>query len=264
MSGLVDVHAHLLPGIDDGPEEVEGSLEMARTAVAHGVSTMAATPHLRSDFPDVHVEEIAERCSELQSAIDAEGIPLRVVSGAEVSLVWALEASEEQLKMASYGQRGTDLLIETPTDASMLENLLFAIRAKGFRVTLAHPERSPEFHRAPDKLERLSEQGVLLQINGRALLTRRGPVGRLAERLVRDGVAHVIASDGHRAASWRPLTDLPAALEPLTELVGSERAQWMTAGVPAAILEGAALPPAPPVGVPPRRRRGLLGRLRSA
>lgn len=77
MSGLVDIHAHLLPGIDDGPDDLEGSLEMARMAVSKGVQTIAATPHLRSDFPKVHLEELAKRCDQLQRAIDAEGIPLR-------------------------------------------------------------------------------------------------------------------------------------------------------------------------------------------
>jgi protein-tyrosine phosphatase len=247
VSGLVDIHSHLLPGIDDGPDDLEGSLDMARIAVASGVTTMAATPHLRSDFPGVHVEEIGARCDELRKALDEERIPLRVVSGAEVSLVWALEASDEQLKLASYGQRGTDLLIETPMDVSMLENLLFAIRSKGFRVTLGHPERSREFQRAPERLERLAEQGVLLQLNGRALISRRSPPGRLADRLCRDGQAHVIASDGHRGSNWRPVTDLPKGVQALCALVGEERARWMSSGVPRVILSGTEIPAGPAV-----------------
>src|SRR5438270_3333357 len=231
---------------------------MARAAVESDVGTMVATPHLRTDFPDVHVEEIGRRCQEIQAVLEREQIPLRVVSGAEVSLVWALEASDEQLKLASFGQRGTDLLIETPFDVSMIEQLLFAITSKGFRVTLAHPERSYEFQSVPGRLERLSRQGVLLQINGGALMSRRGRPGRLAEQLCRDGLAHVIASDGHRSSRWRPVTDLPQGFNALRDLVGAERAQWMASHAPAAIVAGAELPPAP--SAQPARGPGRLFR----
>src|SRR5436305_1040382 len=70
MRGLVDIHTHLLPGIDDGPATLDESLEMARVAVASGIGTIAATPHLRSDFPDVYVEELASHCQVLQGAVD--------------------------------------------------------------------------------------------------------------------------------------------------------------------------------------------------
>jgi protein-tyrosine phosphatase len=260
VAGLVDIHTHLLPGVDDGPEDLDGSLEMARAAVAAGISTIAATPHLRSDFPGVRAEEIGPRCQELQAALDQRGIPLRVVPGAEVSLVWALEASDEQLKLASYGQRGSDLLIETPTEVSMIESLLTPLRSKGFRITLAHPERSHQFQRDPEKLEHLVHHGVLLQVNAAALLRRRGPPGALADHLCRAGIAHAVGSDGHRAKAWRPVTDLPAAAEPLAALVGVQRARWMMVSAPGAIAGGASLPHAPPLET--MTRRGWFDRLR--
>ena len=146
MSGYVDIHAHVLPGIDDGPRDLEGTLALARAAAAAGTATIAATPHLRPDFPDVDVHELAERCDDVRAAIARDGIPVTVVSGAEASLVWALEAGEEELRLASYGQLGRDLLIETPSGStSGLDALLYQLRAKGFRVTLAHPERSAGF-----------------------------------------------------------------------------------------------------------------------
>lgn len=260
VDGLVDIHAHLLPGIDDGPEDLAGSLDMARSAVACGVCRMAATPHLRSDFPGVHVEEIPRRVAEVQHEIDAVGIQLQVVSGAEVSLVWALEASEEQLRAASFGALGQDLLIETPDDVSMLEQLLYQVRVRGYRITLAHPERSSAFRRDAVPLIRLSEQGVLLQVNADALLAPpRSSTRRLAERLCLEGVAQVLASDGHRGQEWRPVSRLADAAEALSRLVGAERARWMAAEVPAGILAGEALPGAPEI----QRRGGLLARWRS-
>jgi protein-tyrosine phosphatase len=251
---LVDIHCHLLPGIDDGPPTLEESLDMARAAVAAGITTIAATPHLRSDFPGVRVEEIGERVAALQNELDDRQIPLTVISGAEVSLVWALEATDEELRLASYGQRGTDLLIETPSDVSRLEQLLFQVRGNGYRVTLAHPERSSEFRRDPAVLARLRDQGVLLQVNARPLTGRRGSNGRAIDALCRDGLVHAVASDGHRGAAWRPVTALADARESLSSLVGPGRAEWLVAEAPRAIIDGRPLPSEPPTRVTGRRR----------
>jgi protein-tyrosine phosphatase len=262
LDGYVDIHTHILPGIDDGPADMDGSIAMARAAVETGTSTMAATPHLRSDFPDVHVEELAMRTRRVQEALDREAIPLTVVPGAEVALVWAVDAKNEHLRLATYAQRGTDVLIESPSSGIFgLDRFLFELRGRGLRVTLGHPERCVDFHRNPDALRRLVAQGVLVQVNADALvgLRRRSAIRRFAEQLCGEGLARVLASDGHRASSWRPVTKLTEGLGALTELVGAERAQWMAADAPRAIVEGAPLPPEPPV-VSSTRRRWAFGR----
>ena len=263
MGAFVDIHAHLLPGIDDGPGDLEQSLEMARAAVESGISTIASTPHLRSDFPDVHVRELADRCQALRDTLDSAGIPLELASGAEVSLTWAIEASDEELKLASYGQRGTDLLIETPSvNAVGVDRFLYTLRAKGYRLTLGHPERSVDFQRDPAILHALVDQGVFLQVNADSLLGPGGGdrgVKRLARELLTGGIAHVIASDGHRGSRWRPVTRLPEAVQAAAELVGADRAEWMAKAAPAAIISGDDLPDAPPVTPPARQRRRLFG-----
>jgi protein-tyrosine phosphatase len=259
-AGLVDIHAHLLPGIDDGPETLAESLAMARAAGDAGIEAVVATPHLRADFPDVHVEELAERCRALREALGREGIVLRVVSGAEVSMEWALEAPEEQLRLASYDQRGTDLLIETPENVSLLDRMLVPLTNRGYRVTLAHPERAPAFQRNPERLQDLVAQGALLQVNAASVMGRwRNERGRLALALCRDGLAHALASDGHRARDWRPITDLAAAVEKLSAAVGVERADWLASAAPRAICQGAALPPVPALSEQ-AGRRGWFGR----
>lgn len=228
---------------------------MARAAADAGIEALAATPHLRADFPGVRVEEVAERCESLGLAIRNDNIPLRVIAGAETSLAWALEADDEHLKLASYQQRGTDLLIETPVGTvAGLDRLLYSVQSRGFRVTLAHPERCPQFHRDHGPLGGLAAQGVLLQVNADSLLVvhRRSPVRRLAERLCRDGIAHVLSSDGHRAASWRPVTRLVQGIEAASTLIGPERAAWMGQAAPAAIIEGRPLPDPPAITNAPR------------
>jgi protein-tyrosine phosphatase len=260
--GYVDVHAHALPGIDDGPSDTEGAIALLRAAAKAGVETLAVTPHLRSDFPNVHVDELDRRCRALREASMREGVPIRIVCGAEVSLVWALDASDEQLALATYGQRGTDLLIETPTfDVVGFENRLYQLRAKGLRVTLAHPERNVEFQRAPSRLAELVEDGVLMQVNAETLLptARRSDSHRLGRYLCAEGLAHVLASDAHRASGWRPVTCFATAAHIAAALVGPERAHWMTHGAPEAILAGTELPDAPEA-LNGRRRHRLLRR----
>jgi protein-tyrosine phosphatase len=258
VSDYVDIHAHVLPGIDDGPSNMEGTLALARAAVHAGTTTIVATPHVRSDFPDVRVDELADRCQEVRAALTRAEIPLRLVSGAEVSLSWALAADDEALRLASYGQRGTDLLIETPVSSAVgIDGLLYDLRARGYRITLAHPERNSSFAEHESLLRTLADKGTLLQINAEMLLGPAGRSGprRFARHLLSQGLVHVIASDGHRAARWRPVTDLGEAVKPATELTGSERTHWMLTAVPNAIIRGEPIPASPPVLAARRRWR---------
>jgi protein-tyrosine phosphatase len=256
MNRYVDIHAHVLYGIDDGPADRADAEAMLRTAARSGTATIAATPHLRSDFPDVQVEELAARADELRAWIADEGLEIELVNGGEVGLVWALDADDDSLRLASYGQLGSDLLIETPTTIVGIEALLYQVRTRGYRVTLAHPERSREFQRDPSVLEALVERGILLQVNADAVCgdARRSPTARLAQGLCTDGLAHALASDSHRAAEWRPVSVMPYAVAAAAELVGAQRAEWMAVDCPAAIVAGQPLPAPPPIVAPQRRR----------
>lgn len=259
---MIDLHSHLLPGIDDGPADLDGSVELARAAAAQGTRVLAATPHLRGDFPDVRPDELAGRCDEIRGAIRDAGIELEVVQGGEAGLMWAVHASEEELRAGSYGARGSDLLVESPygplTDT--FEQLMFSLTARGYRLLLAHPENNPTFQRDPQRLHDLVERGVLLQVTARSLIRpdrRKGPRA-LAEALVREGRVHVLASDAHSGGQLRPPT-LGVGVEAAAALVGEARARWMAEAAPAAILAGEELPEPPAVAA---HQRGLFSRFR--
>jgi protein-tyrosine phosphatase len=261
---VIDLHSHILPGIDDGPPNMAGSVALAAAAAKAGTTTMAATPHLRADFPDVHPGELAERCRSLAARLDEERVPITIVSGGEVDVHWSATASDEALRQASFGQRGRDLLVETPY-ASVgpdFEEMLDQLTRRGYRILLAHPERSLTFQTQPTRLEQLVERGVLLQVTTNAVAStdRHSRSRWLAQGLVEHGMAHVIASDAHRAHEWRPpaLTEAVASARHLAPL----RADWMVTDAPAAVLEGVPLPP-PPSRRWPRRataRRALWRR----
>ena len=240
---MIDLHAHVLYGIDDGPPHLDGSLELLRRAAANRTRIIAATPHLRADFPRVVVEQIGAACRALQQRVPPAW-NLQIVPGGEVDLLWAQEATDDQLRHASYNGRGTDLLVETPygplTDS--FERALFALADRGYRVLLAHPELNSSLQRAPERLEALVEGGVLLQITGASLLRAPGnsASAKLARRLVEHEIAHVIASDTHTGGAWRP-SEMLAAHRAARQLA-PHRASWMVTAAPAAILAGAPLP----------------------
>ncbi len=254
---MIDLHAHLLPGLDDGPATVEESVETARAIVAEGTRTLATTPHLRDDHPAVVASELAARTAALRTALGEAGVALDLVSGAEIDILRAREASPEELRLASYGGRGTHVLVETPYGPlpDGFEHLLFELTLAGLQILLAHPERNPSFQQHPGRLARLVERGVLVQVTAMALASsnRGSRSRRLGLSLVEEGLAHVIASDAHALAMGRPV-GLAAGVA-AAAAVAPARAEWMVTDAPAAILAGEDLPSPP--AEPRRLRRGL-------
>ncbi len=242
MTDLIDLHHHLLPGLDDGPATLAESLFAAEGAATDGVRVIAATPHLREDHPGVRPQELASRREELEVHLAEREIQVDVVSGGEVDLAWAQEASDEDLRLVSYGQQGSDLLLETPYGElpSTFEALLFGIQVRGYRILLAHPERNPTFRKDPDRLAALVARGVLVQVTAGALVgARRGsPSRRLALWLIERGLCHVIASDSHGPSGRRG--SLSGAAAEAERAIG-EAARQMVTAAPAAILAGEAV-----------------------
>jgi protein-tyrosine phosphatase len=257
---MIDLHTHILPGIDDGPADLSGSLELAAAAEVEGIDTLAATPHVRVDHPRVRPAELRSRTDAMNRALGAAGLDVTVVAGAEVDVLWAHRASPEELRQASFGQRGHDVLLETPYGElpPNFEEVLFELGLRGYRILLAHPERNPTFQRDPRRLAALVDGGILIQVTAFTLAepSRASRPRRLALDLVRDGLAHVIASDAHEAAGPRG-AGLRQGVE-AADRIAPLRGRWMVTEAPAAILAGEPLPSPP--GAAGRRRLRLRRR----
>lgn len=134
------------------------------------------------------------------------------------------------------------------------------LRARGYRVTLAHPERNGDFQRDDSPLRALVDQGVFVQVNADSLLgaASGSRTRRLGRHLCTEGLVHALASGGHRPGHWRPVTQLAEGAAAATDLFGPERTHWMAQAAPAAIIEGGELPEAPAIARR-QRRRGLFG-----
>jgi protein-tyrosine phosphatase len=252
---LIDLHCHILPGLDDGPSGSDESVAMARVALESGVGTIVATPHVRDDYP-YPLEEIPTRTAGLNAALQRAGLSCRVVAGAEVAMARAARIDDADLRELCLGDSHY-LLLESPYGPAddLLEELVFEVQLRGFRPVLAHPERSPSFQSNPERLRGLVERGVLCSLTGASIT---GGFGRrvrdFALRLVSDDLVHNVASDAHDARRRVP------TLRPAVDSVASEYAggdalgEWLVSDVPSAILEDHAPPERPSA-----RRRGVRG-----
>ena len=239
---MIDLHCHVLPGIDDGPPTIEDSVALARAAAAGGVQTIVATPHVSWDYPN-DAATIARLVDTVNERLTQEQIALQVVRGAEIAFTRIADTPESELAGLTLGG-GRWLLVEPPFTPSVigLENVIAGLRARGHEVVLAHPERCPAFHRDVDSLARLAASGVACSITAGSLVGRFGKeVRRFALMLVEAGLVHNVASDAHDARRRPP--GLAAELE---EAGLSAMRAWTTETVPSAILAGAPLPPRPP------------------
>lgn len=263
---MIDLHAHVLPGIDDGPADMEAALALVRAAAADGTRKIVATPHVSERYPN-DAAMIAAKVAELRAALARAGIAVEIVAGAEIALARLGDLGDDDLRALSLGG-GPALLVEPPLSdaAADFDGPIYDLLRRGHGVVLAHPERCPAFQREPARLTRLVAAGARTSLTASALVGRFGsPVERFARRLLRDGLVHDVASDGHDLAGRRlelatPLREAAPELPGLAELT-----PWLTDAVPAALLAGT--PPGPPparVAQEPAapRRRGLLARLR--
>ena len=262
LAPMVDLHAHLLPGIDDGPDSIVSSLALARAAVASGTRVMACTPHIDHTWgiDPTQVPGLVER---MRAELTDAGIQLEIVAGGEHAPTRAAELDDDALRSVALG-KGSWLLLESPRrdPGRLLETVIFDLRTRGFHVLLAHPERSPIFQHDYERLMALVRSGVCCSITGSALTGSFGGVPRkLALRMLADEIVHDVASDAHDAARRRP--DLGPARDVVGRVAGGgvNKARWMCDALPEAIVAGAALPQAPAADRP-RARQGLLARLR--
>jgi protein-tyrosine phosphatase len=256
---VIDLHAHILPGVDDGPASLEESVELARAAVDAGTRVLAATSHVSHMF-ETDPRVFPERLAAVREALGEAGIALEVVAGGELAPTRVPELDDEALSELSLGG-GPYLLLECPfsPEADNLEPLVHDLQHRGWRILLAHPERSGAFHRHPGRLARLVADGALVQLTAGALAGQFGQTARrFSVEALREGLVHVLASDAHDAIDRPPgvSAGLAAAERDLPGI--GARAEWLTEEVPAAILAGDEQPACPPL---PRRGGSLKARV---
>ena len=245
---MIDLHCHILPGLDDGSRDLEDSVAMARQAAADGIDVVAATPHIHPRHA-VLIHELAERVGQLNAELERRSVAVRIVTGGEVSEPMLDELDEADLRQVSLGGNGWILLEPRPGPLSdHLELAVDALTRRGFRSLVAHPER----HAGGDfreRLEALVDAGALIQVT--AALIADGPAAPVMLELAALGLVHVLASDAHSSHAGRPVK-LSHGLARLREIPPiAPYAEWTVGDGPAAILAGRdVMPPFAPVPEP--------------
>jgi protein-tyrosine phosphatase len=240
---VIDLHAHLLPGLDDGPASLAASVDMSER---HPTEPAAVHDGVRL----------------LAEALGAADVPLEVGPGAEIALPYLARLGDEELRMASLGGGGRWLLLEMPFQGwpLTLPQLLADLEIRGYGAIIAHPERAEAIQRAPDRMRDLVGRGALVQLTAGSFLGDHGPGARRAAlMLLAGGVAHFLASDAHSAGPWRP-PELEEGLQAAADGIDvhPQTLRWMVEDGPAAVLEGR--PVRPPRFTPRRRPKvGVAG-----
>jgi len=241
-AAVIDLHSHLLPGLDDGPPDLEAALEMARAMAESGVRVVCATPHVRDDFPTSpgSMERALER---LQAAVEEAGIAIEVRGGAEIALN-RLPGLDTGIR-ERFGLGGTPglLLLETPYDTlpADLPRVCKRLRDDGIVPVIAHPERNPTVQDEPTRLDDVVAAGAVVQVTAASFDGSLGrTTARCAHRLLELDLVHLIASDAH--APGLPECGMAEAAGTVG---GGELGVWLSEAVPAALLAGEELPPRP-------------------
>jgi protein-tyrosine phosphatase len=251
---MVDLHCHILPGLDDGPATIEESIAMAESAIADGITHVVATPHSSSRyfFDFWRVRRLRD---ELQARI---GDRLKIATGCDFHLnLENLESFRKDPRHYCINQR--DFLLVEFNEFSIppaMDQMLHEIQLAGVRPVITHPERNGILRAHPERLKKWVRRGCFAQVTGGAL-TGGFSAGSQEDALrwIGEGLIHFVASDAHNSRS-RPLR-LQPAYDAVVDRFGQEKARALFQDNPIAAFEGRELPHVPEVEdeLPPRRKR---------
>jgi protein-tyrosine phosphatase len=200
---MIDVHCHILPGVDDGAQSVEDSLEMARVAVGEGITAIVATPHHKNGRYENPRSMILNACEQLNNKLQEEGISLRILPGQEPALSGELIEDLENNTLVPLNDTQY-LFVELPSShvPRYTERMLFDLQLKGMIPVIVHPERNREIAENPELLYQLVNKGALAQVTAGSLTGRFGKkIKGLSHDLVYANLVHLVASDAHNVTS---------------------------------------------------------------
>ncbi len=248
---MIDIHCHILHGLDDGPRTLKESIEMCQVAFEDGIRTIVATPHTLNGVYQNPRAAILSRTRELVIAVKRHGVAslprvpihdlkdLNILPGADVHFSEKILDHLEEKKALTLGDGGKYLLVEFPSQGVpyRAEVALFELAAHGFTPIISHPERNLEFARRPQRYGEMIRSGCLGQVTAMSLTGGFGEkVKQLAEKMIRARWVHFIATDAHSLKERSPV--LSEGVRRAEKIVGREEAHKMVSDYPQAILEG--------------------------
>lgn len=258
----VDLHCHLLPGIDDGARDLAQSLAMARIAVADGIRTTVVTPHHLNGVYVNRATDIQAALVSLREALIAEGIALKVLPGCELHLVPELPEQLANGEAMTLANKGKAVLVELPVHTVPMgsEHILEQILSQGLTPIIAHPERNSQLRQDPEILAEWVAMGCLGQITAQSCTGQFGPQVRDSARdMVSRGLIHIIASDAHR--DRRRVPEISGGETAVHRWTNRQTAELLARVFPQRLAEGEAVDTGLLMDALPRRRLSWWRRL---
>jgi protein-tyrosine phosphatase len=258
---MIDIHCHILPGLDDGPEDMEEAIAMCRVAQADGIQTIVATPHSRNGVYMNSEQTILPVLGELEEHLKIAGVALNLRSGADIHI--HPETISFLRKNPHLVLGGRYFLLELPAQSipPFARDFIFEALLAGFIPIITHPERNSILQSHFKDLEEWVKAGVLVQITAMSLTGAFGSqVKECAFRMVRMGLVHLVATDAHSSRRRPPI--LSNAREVLETIVGPEQARALVKDVPERILRGETVETIPRWAVPVTKKSFLVRRIK--
>jgi protein-tyrosine phosphatase len=258
---MIDLHCHILHGIDDGPADIWESLDMAQQAVLDGIHTVVATPHSQNGMYVNSRRDIGRHVQEINRILKEFTIQLVVLPGAEEHIRPDMGQAMMPCNISTINDNGRYVLVEFPfmTIPHGAQEVLCRMKQMGLTPVLAHPERNVAIQKNIEILYPFVESGCLTQITAMSLTGDLGePAMVCAYRMVELRLAHVIASDAHSAGNRRP--ELSSAVEVAAHILESrQEAENMVIHTPQAIISGQAIHLQVPIK-PQKKKRWFFGK----
>jgi protein-tyrosine phosphatase len=259
---MVDIHAHIIPDVDDGAESLEDSIAMLRKSAASGVETIVATPHLLPGSYMVSADRRDEILLKLKKSVVEFNIPIDILPGRECYLTPEIFEFEKDLSRLTVNNSGKYILVELPfhDTPDYVYQIIFDFQMKGITPIIAHPERYHDVIYDPNFVRTFIEKDCLIQINIGSVLGKYGSeVKKASQILLENRMAHIVASDMHTSHS----TPLGSGSNVIAEIVGNEESRNLLYRRPKALIEGRLLAIPEPLDYRPKRNFwnlwGLLG-----
>ncbi|MFD3446624.1 tyrosine-protein phosphatase [Microbacteriaceae bacterium 4G12] len=201
---MIDLHCHIIPGVDDGAQTLEDSIAMAKSAASQGIHTIVATPHHQNGRFMNEKSTILQKIESLNEALKQEDIALTILPGQENRLFGNIVEDYQNGKIVTVNETNKYILIEFPSDhvPRYAEQLFYELQTQGLIPILVHPERNAELIQRPDILYKLVTKGALTQVTASSLTGHFGKnVKKFSLQLVEHNLTHVIASDAHNVTN---------------------------------------------------------------
>ncbi len=236
---MIDIHTHILPSIDDGPETIEESIENCKIAAKDGIKKIVATPHSREGVYESKSDKILKTVDVLNQKLKENQIDIEILPGSEVHIHEGMVENVESGEVLTINNSGKFILFELPFVfvPPGTDKFVFNLKSNGIVPIIAHAERISAFQKNPELVGQLVKIGALVQVNAPALTGRAGPIEKeCAELLLKNKWVHFIASDVHSLTGRPPI--LSKAVESAAKIVGEEEARALVCHNPEQIING--------------------------